>query len=539
MSGRLALSLGAITAALVIGSSAHAAGTFRYSLDTDIDYADPALAYFAPTWEILYATCTMLVSYPDAPAPRGARLVPDGAAAMPTVSRDGKTYTFAVRGGRRFSNGVAIRASHYAWALNRVLSKRMESPGKEFFRDIAGAKDVIDGNARTASGIRVLRGNRLRIRLTRRAPDILARLAMPFACALPLSTPLNPDGIQAPVVGSGPYYIAEWEPRRTILLRRNRFYAGPRPHRLNAILYDIGLPPATIKLNIDSGRTDYGPIQPAAHAQLGAQHGIRRTSPGRYFVNPRATLRYFTFNHERELFGKAGGGPGAGLGNVGLKRAINYAIDRKALIGVRGPFSGGFADQALPATMPGSRNAALYPVQPDVRRAQALAKNNLRSGRAVFYRCSSAACTNSALILRENLREIGLELDIRVFPPAGDRTGTRGEPFDMSQESWTAPYLDPQSFMLLFDGRTLRARDNTNRSYFDSARYDRRIAQATTMSGQARYRAFGALDVDLMRNAAPIAAFMHDNARRYFSARVRNVFEHPVYGLDLPAIAVE
>jgi hypothetical protein len=44
---------------------------------------------------------------------------------------------------------------------------------------------------------------------------------------------------------------------------------------------------------------------------------------------------------------------------------------------------------------------------------------------------------------------------------------------------------------------------------------------------------------DLMRNAVPIAAYMTDNSRRYFSARVRNFFEHPVYGLDLPAIAVE
>ena len=215
MPGRLALSLGAITAALVISSGAHAA-TFRYSLDTDVDYVDPALAYYAPTWEILYATCTMLVSYPDAPAPRGARLVPDGAAAMPTVSRDGKMYTFRIRPGRRFSNGVRIQARHYGWALNRALHRRMSSPAQPFFDEIVGARDVIDGRTRKLRGVRVLPGNRLQIRLTRRAPDFVARLAMPFACAIPLSTPINPDGIQAPVVGSGPYYIARWLPRREI-----------------------------------------------------------------------------------------------------------------------------------------------------------------------------------------------------------------------------------------------------------------------------------------------------------------------------------
>jgi peptide/nickel transport system substrate-binding protein len=191
-----------IVGLLVSPGMAQAGGTFRYSLDTDIDYVDPALAYYVPTWEIEYATCAMLVNYPDAPAPRGARLVPDGAAGMPTISADGKTYTFRIRSGRKFSNGRPIDARHYAYALNRSLNKRMSGPAQPFYDDIVGAKAVISGNALKASGIRVLPRNRLRIRLTKRAPDLLARLAMPFACAIPLSLEVNPDGTSAPVVGS-------------------------------------------------------------------------------------------------------------------------------------------------------------------------------------------------------------------------------------------------------------------------------------------------------------------------------------------------
>jgi ABC-type transport system substrate-binding protein len=516
-------------ALLAAGGNAgpQAAGTFRYSLDVDIDYVDPALAYYARTWEILYATCSMLVSYPDAPAPRGSMLIPDAAAAMPGVSRDGRTYTFRVRPGLRFSDGSRLTATAFRTALARVRHPRMESPGADFFGDIVD--------------VRALAGNRLRIRLRKRSPDLLARLAMPFACAVKPGTPVAPDGIQAPVVGSGPYYVAEWEPRRRILVRRNRFYRGPRPHKLNAILYDIGLPAPTIKLNIDSGRSDHGPVQPSAHAQLAAEHGLRRRSPGRYFVNPQATLHYLTMNHERELFGKPGGGPGAGLGNVPLKRAINYAIDRTALIGLRGAFAASFADQALPPAMRGARNVPIYPVRPNLRRARALAEGHTRSGHAVFYMCGSSPLgRNSASLVQANLREIGLRLDIRILPGYRPNcTAVRGALFDMSMESWTASYFDPQSFMLLFDGRTLRPSGNTNRSYFHSARYNDRIARASTMTGQARYRAFGALDVDIMRNAVPIAGVMHDNSRRYFSVRVRNFFEHPVYGLDLPAIAVE
>ena len=92
-------------------------GTFRYSLDVDIDYVDPALAYSAPSWEIEYATCSMLVNYPDAPAPRGARLVPEAAASMPTISRNGRVYTFRIRPNLRFSSGTTIGPGNFAYAV--------------------------------------------------------------------------------------------------------------------------------------------------------------------------------------------------------------------------------------------------------------------------------------------------------------------------------------------------------------------------------------------------------------------------------------
>jgi ABC-type transport system substrate-binding protein len=123
-------------------------GTFRYSLATDIDYVDPGLAYYVPSWQILYATCRTLMQYPDAPAPRGGRLVPDGAASFPRVSRNGRVYTFTVRRGMRFSTGRPITAQNYAWAINRVLSKEMLSAGQPFYEQIVGAKAVTAAHVR-------------------------------------------------------------------------------------------------------------------------------------------------------------------------------------------------------------------------------------------------------------------------------------------------------------------------------------------------------------------------------------------------------
>jgi ABC-type transport system substrate-binding protein len=223
---------------------------------------------------------------------------------------------------------------------------------------------------------------------------------------------------------------------------------------------------------------------------------------------------------------------------VRMKQAVNFAIDRTAMLGQSGAYSGSFNDQYLPPTIRGSRNAAIYPTRPDLARAQALARGQTRGGKARFYASNRTPSVQTAQIVQANLAQIGLKAEILLVPRCCYWPGVRGEPYDISLESWRAAYFDPHGYLFLFDGRTIRPANNTNLSYFDSREYNAKLARAGSLSGEARYRAFGALDVDLARNAAPLASYATDNDRRYFSARVRGFFSHPVYGLDLAAIDV-
>jgi ABC-type oligopeptide transport system substrate-binding subunit len=507
-------------------------GTFRYSLDTDIDYVDPALSYYTISWQIAYASHAMLMNYPDAAAPRGSRLVPEVAAGMPTISKNGKVYTFTLKKTYKFSNGKPVTAANYAAAINRDLNPKMASPAQPFIEDIVGASAVIDGKATRASGVKVLSPYKLRISLTKRAPDLLSRLAMPFFAPIPTNMPINPDGVGAPLVTSGPYYIAQWEPKRSIVLQRNRFYKGPRPHNINRFQYDIGLPLATIRLNVESNATDHGPVPPAAHAELGQKYGVRKGSPGQYFVNPSAAFRYLAMNHDRPLFG---GSPG---GNVNLKKAVNNAIDRIAMINQRGAYAGVINDQYMPPTMRGFRNAAIYPSRPNVARARSLAQGNTRGGKGVFYCANTAPAPQTCQVVQDNLRAIGLDMEVKTFPRAVQftKTGTKGEPFDLSLEGWHMDYFDPYDFLFLLDGTTIRPANNSNYSYFNNPQYNRKIAAAASLTGQARYRAFGNLDVDLARNAAPLASYITDNTRHLVSRSTGCYFYQPVYELDIASI---
>ena len=87
----------------VLHPSVKAGGTLRVVAKSDVSSMDPALAYDFYSWPLEYATCAKLLNYPDKPLPAGNQLVPEVAAALPSRSADGKTYTFTIRQGFRFS----------------------------------------------------------------------------------------------------------------------------------------------------------------------------------------------------------------------------------------------------------------------------------------------------------------------------------------------------------------------------------------------------------------------------------------------------
>ena len=78
-------------------------GTLKTELNSDLDYADPQLDYYQPGWEMQYATEVKLFNFPDKNGAAGKQLVPEGAAGFPIISKNGRTYTFKIRPGFRFS----------------------------------------------------------------------------------------------------------------------------------------------------------------------------------------------------------------------------------------------------------------------------------------------------------------------------------------------------------------------------------------------------------------------------------------------------
>ena len=130
----------------------------------------------------------------------------------------------------------------------------MQSPAASFLSDVVGAAAVIAGKATTPSGVKV-NGDQLTIRVTRAAPDFLARIAMPFFCAVPENFPIDPNGVRE-VPGAGPYYFAEFNRRVSVLIKKNPYYRGTRPQRWDEVKIAQNVGVQTSYLQVRRGEID-------------------------------------------------------------------------------------------------------------------------------------------------------------------------------------------------------------------------------------------------------------------------------------------
>jgi ABC-type transport system substrate-binding protein len=97
---------------------------------------------------------------------------------------------------------------------------------------------------------------------------------------------------------------------------------------------------------------------------------------------------------------------------------------------------------------------------------------------------------------------------------------------------------DPASFLTgLFDGRSISGPNNINWSYFNSPKYNRLLDEASRLTGEERYRAFGHLDVRISRDVAPAIPYSYDNTLTLVSARTGCVVVKPY--LDLAAVCLK
>jgi YVTN family beta-propeller protein len=359
--------------------ASHQGGTLTVMTRNTLDTIDPALAYFAESWSILSLTNNGLVGFRRVGGIDGASLVPDLAVSIPTPADGGRTYTFELRPGLRYSNEVPVRPGDVRRALERMF--RLQSEGAFHYSAIDGAKAcgqqpatcdlsrgiVADDAARTVT-----------FHLLEADPDFLYRLALPFAFVVPADTP-DVAADTAPIPATGRYAIERYVKDDELILGRNQAFAGrsddPRivgfPDR---IVWQLG---AEDQLQVDevlAGRGDvmFRELPADLLGNLAASHA------GQVHFAPRTGNYYMHLNVTTPPFD-----------DVRVRRALNFAVDRKVIAEIFGG-TGTTTCQVLPPNFPGyvpycpfTREPDRTWTAPDMVAAQALVDASGTAGSAV------------------------------------------------------------------------------------------------------------------------------------------------------------
>jgi YVTN family beta-propeller protein len=333
---------------------AHRGGTltllgFRPS---SIDPAFSQVEYPPPQFSgLAYDT---LVTFERTGGPEGLNVVPDLALAVPEPTDAGRTYAFRLRPGIRYSDGRLLRASDVRRGLERLF--RVGSPGANLYTAILGGGGCVRHSRRCdlSRGIVVNDAAQTVVfRLAQPDPQLLFKLALGFTVPVPPGTPSREIGSRA-IPGTGPYRIVRSTRRETRFARNPQFrewsHAAQPDGYPDEIVWRYGLSPAEQARAVEEGRADwmFEQIPPKPRSVIEIHHAAQ------LHVNPVLGTEFLVIDTHVAPFD-----------DRRVRRALNYAIDRRRLVRLFGGASLARATcQILPPGLPGYRRYCPYTLDP-------------------------------------------------------------------------------------------------------------------------------------------------------------------------------
>lgn len=443
-------------------------GSVTAAFSSQPDYLDPALSYSVAGREAVWLAYTPLLTYKHAEGEAGGQLIPGVAKAMPKVSDGGRTYTLTVRPGLKYSDGSPVKASDVEHAIKRVLI--LGSGGAPFFEVIKGAKQFEGGKDSSAdiSGISADDSSgKITFQLTQPRGDFGYILAFPFAAPVPASTPFK-DQSKDPPPGVGSYTITDVTPNRQFVLKKNAKFdlpGIPKGH-LDEITVKIMPNIRQETQQVLNNQLDYMDDTPPSDL-LGQ---VKARARDRFKTQASLSTYFFFLNTREKPFD-----------NAKARAAVNYAIDRRAIVRL---FGGLFKPDCyfIPPGMPGhpsdpcpygDPNAA-----PNVAKAKQLVQESGTAGTPVTVWGDTDSPTDKITqYYADVLNSIGFKakpklIDTGVYLATVGNQKTRAQ---TGFADWYGDYLHPVNFMQLFNGSAITQTNNKNYSNVDDPSLNRQI----------------------------------------------------------------
>jgi peptide/nickel transport system substrate-binding protein len=518
-------------------------------VESNANIATSGFDFQSEYWQLsfqIYRCCLArtMMGYNGLPADQGGtKIFPDLAAADPTVSSDGMTYTFKLQQGIHYApplQNVEVTADDFVRSINREASPDIAAGYSFYYTDIVGFSDVQNGKAKTVSGAKALDKYTLQIKLTEPAGDLPYRMAL--AAMAPL--PPNPSDPNAPFgiaeghnddfgrffVGTGPYMIdgqdqldfskpaskqtpiSGYDPGKHLSLVRNPSWDAStdklRPSYLDGIdiTMSLGAEAAVLEKKVENNEID-SIMENGVEPQTLRTFKTTPDLEDQIFNNPAPSNYYVYMNLATPPFD-----------DLHLRKAVNFAIDKdgwRKLLG--GTIAGQIANHFVPDVDTGNllQNYAPYgtPNGQGDDTAQGLqdAMNEMKQSKYDTNqdgKCDAPECNNVLTIgvvgntsesqdqlISNNLKKIGINIDLKSL----ENAAAYGKVLDPSAQipmatfvGWIHDYPDGYTwFYPLMYGPSILSQYNSNYSLVGATaqqltKYGYKIKSVPSMDSQIK-----------------------------------------------------
>ncbi|PAK58437.1 hypothetical protein B9K02_11615 [Lentilactobacillus kefiri] len=234
-------------------------------------------------------------------------------------TNNGKTYTFKLRSGLKWSNGDPLTVNDFVYAWRRTVTPSTKSPIAYMYLVIKNAAQIEKGNMSPSKlGIKALNKTTLQVSLSQATPYFK------YLCAGVPFLPQNEKVVEKygksygtssnKMVYDGPFMVQGWSPStETWTLKKNPNYWDKKNVKLDKVKFVVTKNPQTALSLYTSGKLD--------NITLAGQQASQEKNKKGYMSYPSGEIDYIAYNFRTKA-----------LRNINIRKAISLTINRKALV---------------------------------------------------------------------------------------------------------------------------------------------------------------------------------------------------------------
>lgn len=439
------------------------------------------------------------------------------------LSKDGKTYTFKLRPGVKWSDGVPLKAQDFVYSWKRLLSPLTAASYAYLLFDVEGAEAFATGKQKDFSqvGIKALDDQTFQVKLTKPVAHWI------YIPTFWVTFPLREDVVEkhgtnwaspGRMVTLGPFTLQSHEHDAKIVMRANPTYYGKKPSIDEAICLIVKDDTTALDL-YETGKIDF--MTDIATLDLKRLAG-------------RPDLRSFPYLKTGYMGMVTTKYP---LSDTKVRRAIAMAIDKSKLgnilHGAQQP-----ATSWIPPRMLAHSERVGLPFNPAKAKAE-LKASGVDMNRTWKFEMLlpnwDKPLLLSQYIQSELKKNLGFDVEIQAYDNKTFRAQVDLKSSPLFQLTWSADYPDPDNFMSVW-----LSNSGNNRTGWKNAKYDELVLQARgTIDAKSREAKYIAAQRMMLEDDAIIVPLYYEPNMALVRPRAKGVELNPLNYLILKHVTLQ